>query len=118
MVAICDQTSRATMPSRGDIDVSGHQNSKTDRATILESSSVGDGKRHPRLIVVSGLMLGHQIELGSEAVLIGRASECAICLPHPSVSRQHCRIWCEGGRYHIEDLGSTNRTYLNGEAIT
>jgi len=75
-------------------------------------------KRSPRLIVVSGVMLGHQVELSGETVVIGRASECAISLPHPSVSRRHCRIWSEDGRYHIEDLSSTNRTFLNGEAIT
>ncbi|MEP6938304.1 MAG: GGDEF domain-containing protein [Rudaea sp.] len=75
-------------------------------------------RRSPRLIVVSGVMLGHQIELSSEPVVIGRAGECAISLQHPSVSRRHCRISLEDGRYHIEDLGSTNRTFLNGEAIT
>lgn len=75
-------------------------------------------KRSPRLIVVSGVMLGHQIELAGEEVMVGRASECAISLPHPSVSRRHCRVWLEEGRYHIEDLGSTNRTFLNGEVVT
>ncbi len=75
-------------------------------------------KRSPRLIVVSGVMLGHQLELSGDTVVIGRASECSISLPHPSVSRRHCRIWFEDGRYHIEDLSSTNRTFLNGEAIT
>jgi diguanylate cyclase (GGDEF)-like protein len=63
-------------------------------------------------------MLGHQLELSGEAVVVGRASECAISLPHPSVSRRHCRIWLEEGRYQIEDLGSTNRTFLNGEVVT
>jgi diguanylate cyclase (GGDEF)-like protein len=38
-------------------------------------------------------------------------------MQHPSVSRQHCRIWREDGRYLIEDLGSTNRTYLNGKPV-
>ena len=64
------------------------------------------------------MLLGHQIELGETPVTIGRSSECTIALPHPSVSRQHCRIWCENGRYRIEDLGSTNRTFLNGEVVT
>ncbi len=50
--------------------------------------------------------------------MVGRASECGLSLPHPSVSRHHCRIWREGDAYVIEDLGSTNRTYLNGKPIT
>jgi len=34
-----------------------------------------------------------------------------------SVSRQHARIICQNGRYFVEDLESTNKTYLNGEAL-
>ena len=76
-----------------------------------------DGAFKPRLIVVSGMMLGLQIELRDESVTIGRASECALSLQHPSVSRHHCEISRDGNRYFLEDLGSTNRTYLNGKAI-
>ena len=64
------------------------------------------------------MLLGQQMELGDMPVIVGRASECALAMPHPSVSRQHCRIWREGDRYLIEDLGSTNRTYLNGKPVT
>ena len=93
-------------------------NSKTDRNTVAESMSTNDdGAFKPRLIVVSGMMLGLQIELRDEAVTIGRASECALSLQHPSVSRHHCEISRDGNRYFLEDLGSTNRTYLNGKAI-
>ena len=93
------------------------QNSKTDRNTVAESVPHGDGSLKPRLIVVSGMMLGLQIELKDEVITIGRASECALSLQHPSVSRHHCEISREGNRYFIEDLGSTNRTYLNGKPI-
>jgi len=94
------------------------QNFKTDRATVLDPATTQDIQSSPRLIIVSGVLLGHQIELGETPVTIGRSSECTIALPHPSVSRRHCRIWCENGRYRIEDLGSTNRTFLNGEDVT
>ena len=94
------------------------QNFKTDRATVLDPATTQDSQSSPRLIIVSGVLLGHQIELGETPVTIGRSSECTIALPHPSVSRQHCRIWRENGRYRIEDLGSTNRTFLNGEVVT
>jgi diguanylate cyclase (GGDEF)-like protein len=93
------------------------QNSKTDRHTVGEPARQEDGSFNPRLIVVSGMMLGLQIELNDKPVIIGRASECALSLPHPSVSRQHCRIWREDDRYLIEDLGSTNRTHLNGKPV-
>ena len=64
------------------------------------------------------MLLGLQVELGDEPVVVGRASDCAISLPHPSVSRHHCRIWREGDAFWIEDCGSTNHTYLNSQAIT
>lgn len=95
-----------------------HQDYKTDRTAPVHRTSTREVNQPPRLVVVSGLMLGHQIELGDTEVIVGRTSDCAISLPHPSVSRRHCRIWREDGRYHIEDLGSTNRTYLNGDSIT
>jgi pSer/pThr/pTyr-binding forkhead associated (FHA) protein len=34
------------------------------------------------------------------------------------VSRRHCKIWREGGEYCVEDLGSANGTFLNGERLT
>jgi len=85
---------------------------------VGEPTRQDDGAFKPRLIVVSGMLLGQQMELGDVPVIVGRASECALAMPHPSVSRQHCRIWREGDRYLIEDLGSTNRTYLNGKPVT
>jgi diguanylate cyclase (GGDEF)-like protein len=85
---------------------------------VGEPTRQDDGAFKPRLIVVSGMLLGQQMELGDVPVIVGRASECALAMPHPSVSRQHCRIWREGERYLIEDLGSTNRTYLNGKPVT
>ncbi|MBS0556465.1 MAG: GGDEF domain-containing protein [Proteobacteria bacterium] len=99
------------MPSSRD------QNFKTDRQTMAESTRADDKVSHPRLIVVSGVLLGTQIELGEEPVTIGRSGDCTLAIPHPSVSRQHCRVWREDGRYLIEDMGSTNRTYLNGKPV-
>ena len=100
------------------VQSSNDPNSKTDRHTVAQPPPREDDTFKPRLIVVSGVMLGFQLELGSALVVVGRASECGLSLPHPSVSRHHCRIWREGSSYVIEDLGSTNRTYLNGKPIT
>ncbi len=57
------------------------------------------------------------MDLGADPVVIGRATEADLSLPHPSVSRSHCRIWRHGESYFIEDLGATNKTYLNGRVI-
>jgi diguanylate cyclase (GGDEF)-like protein len=94
-----------------------HGERDTDRATILSHSDPNSGNHPPRLVVVGGALLGLQVVLTDETVIIGRAGECGLCLPHPSVSRQHCKVTFVGGRYFIEDLGSTNRTLLNGHAV-
>jgi len=99
------------------VPASRNHTSQTDRHTVGEPTRQDAGAFKPRLIVVSGMLLGQQMELGDTPVIVGRATECALSMPHPSVSRQHCRIWREGDRYLIEDLGSTNRTYLNGKPV-
>lgn len=52
----------------------------------------------------------------AEAV-IGRASTNQIAIRSHQASRQHARIWWEGGNWNIEDLGSRNGTYLNGQKL-
>jgi diguanylate cyclase (GGDEF)-like protein len=97
--------------------LSRENSNKTDRATVVEVPGAEPKRQSPRLIVVSGMLLGYQLELTDEPVIIGRASECTLALQHPSVSRQHCRIWREDGRFLIEDMGSTNKTYVNGQPV-
>lgn len=50
--------------------------------------------------------------------LIGRDRPCQLVLEHPSVSRRHAAVRRGKGGYVIEDLGSTNGTFLNGERLT
>lgn len=50
-------------------------------------------------------------------VVIGRGRETALRLADPDTSRRHARILCEGGRYRIQDLESTNGTFVNGERV-
>jgi len=47
--------------------------------------------------------------------LVGRGTECGIRLPSTRVSRVHARVWAEGERVLVEDVGSKNGTWVNGE---
>lgn len=56
-------------------------------------------------------------ELSDEETLIGRHPDCAIQLDSNAVSRRHARVVCVDDQFLIEDLGSGNGTFLNGQQI-
>lgn len=61
---------------------------------------------------------GATYPIGSE-LTVGRAGGCAISLPDDTyVSNLHARVFASGGRVLVEDLGSTNGTYLNRAKLT
>lgn len=60
----------------------------------------------------------HDIALKGERVLIGRLSDCDICIEDANISRSHAAFVREGDGWAIEDLDSTNGTFLNGERVT
>ncbi|RYD50719.1 MAG: FHA domain-containing protein [Sphingobacteriales bacterium] len=49
---------------------------------------------------------------------IGRSPECALVLTHPTVSKVHAQVQLRDGSWWIEDLGSTNGTYVDDQKIT
>jgi hypothetical protein len=59
---------------------------------------------------------GTEQELG-ERLTIGRDSDNDLVLPGTTVSRRHAILIAEGGRWTIEDCGSANGTYLNGNRL-
>ena len=79
----------------------------TDRTRLMAAAdnAVPVAGRPPRLLIVSGIMLGHQIEVLEIPVTIGRATECTLSLPYPSVSRTHCRIYQVEGQVQLLAMG-------------
>ncbi len=61
--------------------------------------------------------IGHEHQLHGETTIIGRAVECDIVITSKRVSREHARLNRSGRRVTLEDLGSTNGTFLNDERI-
>jgi transcriptional regulator with GAF, ATPase, and Fis domain len=70
-----------------------------------------------RLTIVSGELSGTHHELGKGPVIIGRGHDCAIRLEDPLISRHHTRIFRSEGKWWIEDSGSRNRTFVNGQEV-
>lgn len=61
---------------------------------------------------------GHTLELRNGSVVVGRSSNCHIVLEDGLVSRRHAQFVISGKLALVEDFGSVNGVYLNGERIT
>lgn len=94
------------------------QQPPTDGETALLGTSRAADERHEAcLVIIRGARLGSRIVPGDEPLVIGRAVDADFQISERSISREHCRVFREDGRYRVEDLGSTNHTWLNDERI-
>ncbi|MBI1915223.1 MAG: FHA domain-containing protein [Planctomycetes bacterium] len=71
--------------------------------------------QHPVLLTLEGPDAGRQFPCADDTTTVGRQPDCAVCLESPAVSRHHARIFRSGDEFFVEDLGSSNGTFLNGE---
>jgi len=69
------------------------------------------------LLTLRGPEPGKQYPLKDGRTTVGRQVDCAICLNSKQVSRQHAHVLFQDGQHFIEDLGSSNGTYLNGQRL-
>ena len=91
-----------------------------DATGLYAASNPGaNGDAEPRLIVerAPGHTPGMEYDIGEGAVM-GRGDQAEIRLEDPFASSRHARLLRQGGIVVLEDLGSTNGTYLNEELVT
>lgn len=89
----------------------------SSRAAAPRSSSRKVKKVPRHAAIVEGTSTsGKNFDLGQE-LTIGRADKCHVVLDDTYVSQVHARIFSRGDSYFIEDLGSTNGTYLNRKRV-
>lgn len=74
-------------------------------------------QHHHLLVHIQGSELGRVRQLSTPSVLAGRGADAELWLSDDGVSRRHARFYLEGDRFFIEDLGSANGTYVQGERI-
>ncbi len=69
------------------------------------------------LLMLEGPRTGVRVLIDGPELTIGRNERCDLVIPDRRVSRFHARIRQEGDAFVLQDLGSKNRTFLNGEEV-
>jgi pSer/pThr/pTyr-binding forkhead associated (FHA) protein len=71
-----------------------------------------------RLVVTGGTLQGTTVSLSGAPITIGRADDSTLVLTDDYVSTRHARLLPRGEEWVLEDLGSTNGTYLGRQRVT
>jgi hypothetical protein len=91
-----------------------------DQTRIVTQASVRDERLDERvhcLELFDGHGLMHRHLVGAAGVVIGRAAPAHIIVPDSEVSRAHCRVVLEGETLVVQDLRSTNGTFVDGTRL-
>jgi pSer/pThr/pTyr-binding forkhead associated (FHA) protein len=77
------------------------------------------GRGSPRILVVTaGALKGTSLDLAQQQITLGRANDATLVLNDDYASSRHARIYPQDGQWIVEDLGSTNGTYLDRQKVT
>jgi pSer/pThr/pTyr-binding forkhead associated (FHA) protein len=71
-----------------------------------------------QLIVTAGALAGTSLGLTDQQITIGRANDATLVLHDDYASTRHARLFPQDGQWIVEDLGSTNGTYLDRQKVT
>ena len=70
------------------------------------------------LVVTAGALKGTSLDLDQQQITLGRANDATLVLNDDYASSRHARIFPQDGQWIVEDLGSTNGTYLDRQKVT
>jgi diguanylate cyclase (GGDEF)-like protein len=106
---------------RGKNKTKNSPNSKEDLSdrtviTSIEKVSIPHDEK-AYILFISGPLIGKMYLLEDEKTIIGRSPDVDITINDTRISRNHLAIHLQNGRATLEDLGSTNGTFVNGERI-
>jgi diguanylate cyclase (GGDEF)-like protein len=94
------------------------QKETADGKTSLHGVSFEEqGGNDACLVIIRGARLGSRVVLGDDPLVIGRSVHADFQIAEQSISRRHCRVFRDDGRWWVEDLGSTNHSWINDRQI-
>ena len=70
------------------------------------------------LVVTHGPLAGTSVRLGASPIVVGRSNECTLVVDDDYASSRHARLFPQDGAWFVEDLGSTNGTYIDRQKVT
>ncbi len=74
---------------------------------------------YPRyLAFTGGALAGNRLKLDGQPILLGRSGDCTVPLRDSYASNRHARIYNNDGQWFIEDLNSTNGTFVGNNRLT
>jgi pSer/pThr/pTyr-binding forkhead associated (FHA) protein len=71
-----------------------------------------------KLVVTQGPIAGTSLDLTGAPITMGRGNEATLTLSDDYASGQHARLFAQNGQWFVEDLGSTNGTYLGRAKVS
>jgi pSer/pThr/pTyr-binding forkhead associated (FHA) protein len=69
-------------------------------------------------VVTAGALAGTRITLSEATITIGRAEDCTLVITDDYASARHAKLVPRNGQWYLEDLGSTNGTYLDRAKVS
>ncbi|GGW43417.1 FHA domain-containing protein FhaB/FipA [Streptomyces caelestis] len=108
---------------RGSRREAGRQQQAARQAPPPQRQQSGGGRRGrnapTKLVVTEGTLTGTTVALQGQTITLGRAHDSTIVLDDDYASSRHARIYPDrDGQWIVEDLGSTNGTYLDRNRLT
>ena len=105
------------------VDDASRADRRAEKQTRRQSPSRSKPAKRPRgapthVAIVEGANAGETVPLEQVPILIGRGADAAIRLDDDYVSTRHARIASSGDQWFVEDLGSTNGTYIGSHRLT
>ncbi|MFE6968152.1 FHA domain-containing protein [Isoptericola sp. NPDC057653] len=115
---------RRDLAPRGAPRASRAERRRTDAAPAATPAGAAAAPAPPRrsgptrLVVTTGPLTGTTLPLTSASILIGRSPGCTLVLDDDYSSSRHARIFPQGDQWYVEDLGSTNGTFIGDAQVS